>query len=411
MVDLDDRVTPAIVLGRGYTALGTLRSLALAGIPTYVACPAGDLATHSRSYRPPPGETSWDGSVDSQTHEILRAMPLEHAVLIPGADDAALWVADLVQSDLAARFRASSSSRETLEILQDKARFGDFLAHVGIPHPRTFTINDTSDVSAIPFDELDRVFVKPVNSQQFSRCTGIKGVWANNRKQFQEIWARFDAQGFKVIAQEYVPGGADDHYFIDGFCDRNGVFTGLFARRRIRIFPPDFGNSSYCQSIPLAHVQSAIASVLEVLTRLRYRGIFSAEFKRDSRDGKFRMLEVNTRAWWYVEFAARCGVNVCQMAFQDAEGLPVSKAPTDYPTGIGCVNLVGDVKSVFSQHPFARIPLLRALGEWTRAHYHVFRWDDPGPGLAVGWLGLRRLMVRVWGLMHRRKSTAIPHPR
>jgi D-aspartate ligase len=411
MADVDNRLTPAIVLGRGYTALGVLRSLALAGIPAYVACPAGDLATHSRWYRPPPGEMPWDGSVDSRTHEILRAMPLEHAILIPGADDAALWVADLAHSDLAARFRASSSSRQTLEILQDKARFGEFLAYAGIPHPRTFTINDSSDVSAIPFDELYRVFVKPVNSQQFCRSKGIKGLWADNRKQFLEIWTRLDAQGFKVIAQEYVPGGADDHYFIDGFCDRNGAFSGLFARRRIRIFPPDFGNSSYCQSIPLAHVRGAIASVVELLTRLRYRGIFSAEFKRDSRDGEFRLLEVNTRAWWYVEFAARCDVNVCQMAFQDAEGLPVTKAPSDYPAGIGCVNLGGDIKSVFSRDPVARISLLQALGQWTKAHYHVFRWDDPGPGLTVGWLGLRRLVVRVRGLMHRRNAAEIPHLR
>ena len=400
MVDPDDRLTSAIVMGRGYTALGALRSLALARIPTYVACPAGDLATHSCWYRPPPGETSWDGSVSPQTHEILRAMPLENVVLIPGADDVALWLADLPKSDLSTRFQVSSSSRETLEILQDKARFGEFLAYAGIPHPRTFTINDRSDISAIPFDELDRVFVKPANSQQFSRSTGIKGVWAHNRKQFQEIWARLDGKGFKIVAQEYVPGGSDDHYFIDGFCDRNGVFAGLFARRRIRIFPPDFGNSSYCQSIPLTEVRGAIASVVDLLTRLRYRGIFSAEFKRDSRDGAFRMLEVNTRAWWYVEFAARCGVNVCRMAFQDARELPVTEAPRNYPVGIGCVNLGGDIKSVLSQRPAVRIPLLRTLGEWARAHYHVFRWDDPGPGLVVGWLGLRRLIARVRGRLH-----------
>ena len=46
---------PAIVLGRGYTGLGTLRSLAMAGIPAYVACPPGDLVTRSRWYRPLPG--------------------------------------------------------------------------------------------------------------------------------------------------------------------------------------------------------------------------------------------------------------------------------------------------------------------------------------------------------------------
>jgi len=46
--------------------------------------------------------------------------------------------------------------------------------------------------------------------------------------------------------------------------------------------------------------------------------VFSAEFKFDERDGLFKILEVNARPWWYVDFAARCGVDVCRMAYRDA---------------------------------------------------------------------------------------------
>jgi predicted ATP-grasp superfamily ATP-dependent carboligase len=312
-------------------------------------------------------------------------------VLIPGADDAALWLADLPGSDLAARFRVSSSSRHTLEILQDKASFGAFLARIGIPHPRTFTIGSAADIATIPFDDLDRVFIKPADSQQFSRITGAKGVWASNRGEFEQVWRKLDDSGFKLIAQEYVPGSSADHYFIDGFRDRTGTLTGLFARRRIRIFPPDFGNSSYCESIPLSAVGNAVAHLTTLLAALDYRGIFSAEFKQDARDGVFRILEVNTRAWWYVAFAARCGVNVCRMAYQDANGLPVEPAPPGYRVGAGCVNLAEDIRSVLAQPPAARSPLWRTLWQWARAHYHVFRLDDPVPGLVVSWQYLRRL--------------------
>ncbi len=383
MADSDHHRTPAIVLGHDQTGLGTLRSLRLAGIPTYVACPPGDLATRSRWYRPTPGAIPWDGKVGPQACEILQAMPLAQAVLIPGADDAALWLADIPQSALSDRFCVSSSPRASLEILQDKARFGEFLARTGIPHPRTFPIGCSADIDAIPFDELARVFIKPANSQQFNQVIGAKGIWARNRKEFDDIWLELDANGLKVMAQEYIPGSSSDHYFVDGFRDRNGSMTGLFARRRIRIFPPDFGNSSYCQSIPLADVHGAIENITELLSKLDYRGIFSAEFKRDSRNGNFCILEVNTRAWWYVEFAARCGVNVCQMAYQDAKGLPVTAAPRNYRTGVGCVNLYGDIKAVLAQSPAARDPRTKILGQWARAHFHVFRLDDPGPGLSV----------------------------
>jgi D-aspartate ligase len=390
MVPLDHHLVPAIVLGRQQTALGALRSLRLAGIPTYVACPPGDLPTYSRWYRPTPGATAWDGTVGTQTLDILRAMPLAGAVLIPGADDAALWLADMPQSELGSRFRVSTSARQTLEILQDKVRFGKFLAQTGIAHPRTFPISSSADIDAIPFDELDRVFIKPADSQKFNLATGAKGIWAHTRKELEESWRRLDGRGFVVMAQEYVPGSSSDHYFIDGFRDRNGNLTGLFARRRIRIYPPDFGNSSYCHSIALADVQGAVDSVATLLSALSYRGIFSAEFKRDSRNGIFRILEVNTRAWWYVELAARCGVNVCEMAYQDASDLPVTVSSKSYPTGVGCANLYGDIKTVSSLGKAERGPLLKIMAQWARAHLHVFRFDDPGPGLSI----IRKLLMQ-----------------
>lgn len=381
---------PAIVLGRDQTGLGTLRCLQLAGIPAYVACPQNDLVAHSRWYRPTPGPTAWDGSIGPRTTAALRAMPLDQAVLIPGGDDAALWLADLPQSELNGRFLASTSSRPTLETLLDKVRFGEFLAHTDIPHPRTYAIGCSADIDAIPFDDLDRVFVKPANSQKFGRIIGAKGIWAHSKKEIGEIWRRLDGQGFKVMAQEYIPGTAADHYFVDGFRDRTGELTGLFARRRERIFPPDFGNSSYCRSIPLADVQGAVDSLTTLLSTLNYRGIFSAEFKKDARNGEFRILEVNTRAWWYVEFAARCGVNVCQMAYQDALDLPVTIASRDYPVGVGCVTLLGDIKSVSSHSRAERGPLHKILAQWATAHFHIFRFDDPGPALSELWNMRRR---------------------
>jgi predicted ATP-grasp superfamily ATP-dependent carboligase len=382
--------TPAIVLGRGYTGLGAMRSLGQAGIPAWIACPASDLATRSRSYRALPGTSPWDGTIDDSAHERLRALPFEQAVLIPGADDAALWTADIAGSALSTRFRSSSSSRATLEILQDKDRFAAYLAGTDIPHPRTFAIADRIDIAAVDFRQLDRVFLKPVDSQRYNREFGGKGVWVGGRAELEAQWSRLDALGFQMVAQEYVPGGADDHYFVDGFRDRTGALAGIFCRRRLRIHPPDFGNSSYCASVPPGDLSKAIDSLGTLLAQLSYRGIFSAEFKRDARDGQFRLLEVNTRAWWYVEFAARCGVNVCRMAWEDANGLPVGRATDGYRVGAGCVNLHGDIQAVMSRRATDPAALPRALAQWARAYFHVFRLRDPWPGLSLLWDGIRQ---------------------
>lgn len=417
--------TPAIVIGREQTALGAVRSLRMAGITAFVACPPGDLVRRSRFYRRLPGGDDWDGRPGSRAQDVLAALPLERAVLIPCNDEAALWASDIPRGRLRNRFLVSSSSRATLQILQDKSRFGEFLAGTNIPHPRTFTIRSAADVAALPFDDLDRVFVKPADSQAFMRIMGVKGLWARNRGEFDAIWKRLDGQKLAVIAQEYIPGGADEHYFIDGFRDRGGALPALFARRRVRISPPDFGSSSYCVSIPLREIDTALPGLAELLQRLDYRGIFSAEFKRDARDGAFRILEVNTRAWWYVEFAARCGVNVVEMAWRDALDMPVEPASLDYAVGEGCINLRNDLETVFVHRGTARTPLMLALRQWSRGYFSVFRFDDPLPGLQVAWravtgvlarrvrrllTGDRRARARVPAREVRQAETAVPAP-
>jgi len=82
-----------------------------------------------------------------------------------------------------------------------------------------------------------------------------------------------------------------------------------------------------------------------------------------------------------VEFAARCGVNVCEMAYQDALGLPVTQAAKSYRIGEGCVDLHRDIGAVWNQDAGARGSLWKILSQWKRAHYHSFRLDDPRPGL------------------------------
>jgi len=372
---------PVIVLGQGPTALGILRAVSLAGIPAYVACPPADLTTRSRWYRPVPGG-AWDGRPGPAAEDALRAVPLERAVLIAGADDIAMWLSSL-PPDLRERFAVSTASHKVQALLQDKASFARHLEGIGIPHPRTFHLGSLADVDAVPMESLGRVFIKPVNSQRFSDVVGAKGVWVHSREELRTTWAQFHAQGFSLMAQEYIPGPPTEHFFVDGFRDASGTYPGLFVRQRMRMSPPDFGNSSCSCSVPLQQAEEAVAQVRRLLDSIGYRGIFSAEFKRDPRDGRFRIIEVNTRAWTYVEFAARHGVNVCEMAWRDALGEPVRAGSYRYPAGKLCIDLYHDLSSVGRTPVRGMGKFLRLAAQWARADLHVFRWDDPGPALHV----------------------------
>ena len=59
---------------------------------------------------------------------------------------------------------------------------------------------------------------------------------------------------------------------------------------------------------------------LRLLHELGYHGVSQVEFKRDPRDGRYRLMEVNARHWMWHSLATACGVNLSLAAYRDAIG-------------------------------------------------------------------------------------------
>jgi D-aspartate ligase len=364
---------PIIALGGGITLAGALSVLHRAGIHAYAICPENDFVRHSRWYRPL--ALQHPDPKPKNLEAVLETLPLGEAVLLACSDDWLRAVAAL-PSRIAARFRSSTPGSHNVETMVDKWRFAQLLSSLRIPHPQTRILS-----SAAEFDELNDVegaILKPVSSVEFAVRYGVKGYITETREQARSLLRRLE---FPILLQEFVPGPPDAGYFLDGFRDRKGAIKGLFARRRLRMFPPRLGNSTFVASVPLDELHSAVFSLEYLLDEIKYRGIFSAEFKLDPRDNSFKLIEINARPWWYVEFAARCGVDVCSMAYHDALDLPV-EAATTYEVGRTCVYAPNDFRSVRDAAPGERSGWWSVLRSWMRADGIGFHWNDPGPALS-----------------------------
>ncbi len=369
---------PVLVLGKGVTALGAVRALGRRGTPLFVAGSPGAIVTGSRWYRRLPAEVA-DDPAKVDLAATLEALDVPRLVLLPCSDGWAISVSRL-PAELRARFPASIAPPDVLRRLTDKGRFADALVELGIPHPRTLQLRDPLALDSVPDETLASSFLKPVNSGRFSAIYGVKALWPQTREQTRNFVAGAADRGLQLMLQEFVPGPPTHHVFLEGFIDRKGRVCGMLARRRLRMFPPDFGNSTLTESIPLDEVRSAEHSLLRLLSGIGYRGVFSAEFKLDSRDGLFKILEVNARPWWFVSFTADCGVDVCDMARRDALGEDVEPV-TAYAIGRRCFHLRRDLESRATSTSNGRLGLAPLLASWIGAGQLTFAWDDPRPGV------------------------------
>jgi D-aspartate ligase len=297
---------------------------------------------------------------------------------VPCSDNWAKAIAEL-PDELKRRFPASCASASAIRTLVDKWRFAQMLECSGLPHPRTALIRSMEELERLPASAFESRFLKPCASQEFGARHKVKAFLIENKADALSIMAKTREQGwdeFPIMLQEYIAGPPSSHYFVDGYVDGSGTVAALFARRRLRMFPPSLGNSTLMESIPLDEVSGAIATIERIVSVLRYRGIFSAEFKRDSRDGLFKIIEVNARPWWFIEFAARCGVDVCGLLYRDALGQAL-KPIKNYRTGRRCVLVPSDWKAFRANRNGDSI--FSWLRECARAEKAVFAWDDPGP--------------------------------
>jgi predicted ATP-grasp superfamily ATP-dependent carboligase len=322
--------------------------------------------------------------------EALQRLPLQRAILMPCSDDWLTAVAAL-PSSLTERFPSSGLPSSTIGVLVDKWSFAQLLDKQAIPHPRTHLIDSLAQLATLPAEEFEGAILKPLSSVDFSSKYGVKGFVVDSQNQALRIMADLE---FPIMLQEFIPGPPTAGYFLDGFVDRKGKVCGLLARQRLRMSPPKLGNSTLMVSVRLTEVAEAEKSLRRLLEAIKYRGTFSAEFKRDARDGQFKLFEINARPWWYIEFPARCGVDVCTMAYQDSLNLPV-EAVEKYEVGRRCVFFVNDIRAWKEQRKDGQG---ESLWSWTRPWFGAdgtpFHWNDPWPAVAYARRLLRDHKVR-----------------
>ncbi len=374
---------PALLFGCGLTLVGVMRTLGRAAIPFYVVGSTKGFHTRSRWYRHL--ETDPFELRPEQLAGYLRELPLRRAVLMPCSDDWAQAVANL-PTELQHRFPAPLPGSSALDTMTDKWRFAQFLSQHGIPHPATELLRSRHEAELVAVDRWRGKILKPISSVEFVWQHGVKGFLVGNPA---EAIAALNKISFPILLQEYIPGPPTASFFLDAFVDRRGRMLACFARQRLRMHPDKLGNSTLMESIPLRRVQAAREILDRIIAAAAYRGILSAEFKYDYRDECYKIIEINSRPWWYIEFAARCGVDIPALAYRDALGMAVSPVES-YQVGRRCVFLADDCRAYRHLRRSGTLNLWSWVKSWLRADDALFELSDPKPFLTLAMQTVRR---------------------
>jgi len=113
-------------------------------------------------------------------------------------------------------------------------------------------------------------------------------------------------------------------------------------------------------------VEEVVELGLRLLRALRFHGVSQVEFKRDPRDGLYRLMEVNPRLWQWHGLAAACGVDIPRIAYWDLLGARLPPARMDGPGKRWAISLMAGSRPAVQRPPYVDA---------------VFAPDDPRPAL------------------------------
>ena len=380
---------PVVVFGDGDVARASLESFARESIPTILLYTrSDDYARYSRFADKwvrlhPPLEREYE-AIDT----ILNETQLPNGALLFPCTDAALALTSRYRDALARRFVPFAPPWEILSRLLDKGELYRLAAGNGVHCPRVHQPRSLRDLEKWPAESDFPVMVKPCLSHLFFPVFGQKLIICENPDALRGALSVALEKGLEVLVSEVIPGPDSSLFQYRCYVDSCGSVRSEAFLQKLRQYPAGFGVGCYARSTET--VPEIREATLAILNSLDFKGLVTAEFKHDSRDGLYKLIEINTRTVLQETLFTRAGANFPLLAYRDlVEG---SFSP-----------VLGSGRQVYWQHNFlelARLLYLRDLqpgaylaGLARRNVGCVSFFTDPGAYLAKVrqyWIEYRR---------------------
>ncbi len=327
------------------------------------------------------------------SRSVLYPLSDEHVLLISRHRDVLQEHYDYVMPD-----------HHTVERLLTKDGLLGIAQECNIPAPQTMIVRDGRDIEAIATHITYPAILKPTESTywhtpQITRLlragpldARAKVILCQNADELLKAYHSIAAYDDRLVVQEVIPG-EDSRLAYFSFClDRQSRPIGLFAGRKHRVVPIGFGSASYARS---CHDPELVEAGLRLLAATHYQGLGGIEFKRDPRDGQYKLIEVNVRFGMWDGLSVRCGVDLPYLAYRDAQCLPV-EPQLSYRAGVAWIDWQRDVRASLAYWRRGQL----SLAEWLQSlrgekMWAIYSRDDWRPGAAFTLTLARRLGERI----------------
>lgn len=342
MTALDTSV-PVLLLGGRENALSVIRNLGRLGIKVYASGKPGCRAMESKYCAEAfevPGETPakdyWSDLLLTQKIAKLSGC------VVFACDDESL---DFLQSNkdaLMANYTLEDFVPEQRRIMLDKQATLEVADRLGVPAPSHWEINAIEDVEKIRDHVSLPVMVKPLDSLAFVHEFGAKLFIVDTN--FDDVVEKVKlarSRNQDVMVVEMIPGPDSllSSYYTYRTSDGRRLYD--YTKSVIRRWPVNRGGACFHQSEWLPETAQMGQKLFDGFD---WQGIGNVEFKRDTRDGKLKIIEVNARFTAAHRLVTASGAPIDELIYRHLTGQETNKVE-EYSNRLRMIYPIGDFMS------------------------------------------------------------------
>ena len=252
-------------------------------------------------------------------NEVCAQLP-DKTVLVIGCGDSYVQLAARYKDQMPANAIAPYIPGDLLDHLINKEYFYKLCDRHGIDHPATVIYDKSMGHDFdLPWDPP--YIAKPADGVAYwqHEFEGIKKVYiCQSRQELLDALDAVYAAGYPdhMILQEFIPG--DDTYMrvLTNYSDRNAQVK-LMCLGHVLLeehSPHGIGNHAV---IITEHDEALCLKIKALLESLHYVGFSNFDIKYDSRDGKYKLFEINCRQGRSNYYVTGAGYNIAKLLVED----------------------------------------------------------------------------------------------
>lgn len=241
-------------------------------------------------------------------NKIANEYPNKKIVLIPCGDSYA-FLASKLRGKFEKNVVSVQNDFNQIQELTIKEKFYSYCKKYNLEYPRTYVYSKDMG-EKIEHGFSYPLIVKPSDSikyweHPFERQRKIYKI--DTEEELIRVIKEIYEAGYsdKLIIQDMIPGDDTYMYVLTGYSNRNGKVKLLALGNVLKEEHTPHGSGNH--SVIISDVNEEISNMVkEFLEDIKYVGFFNFDIKYDSRDGKYKFFEINTRQGrsnYYVTFA------------------------------------------------------------------------------------------------------------